>query len=177
MEKGLFDLVAAVRNLEPPVELLLVGDGPLRKTLQSVDAGSARVHIITDLPHERMAEAYGRMDVLALPSRTTPRWAEQFGRVLVEALWCGVPVIGSQSGEIPWVIESTGGGLTFPEGDVDALRGCLEAMRADPALRARLATLGREQVERMFSVEAVARRFAEQLAVIDQERSALGISK
>jgi len=95
-----------------------------------------------------------------------PRWAEQFGRVLVEALWCGVPVIGSQSGEIPWVIESTGGGLTFPEGDVDALRGCLEVMRADPALRTRLAKRGRERVERMFSVDAVARRFAEQLEAI-----------
>ena len=37
--------------------------------------------------------------------------------MIVEALWCGVPVVGSDSGEIPWLIELTGGGLTFPEGD------------------------------------------------------------
>ncbi len=55
--------------------------------------------------------------MLALPSRTTPTWKEQFGRVIVEALWCGVPVVGSDSGEIPWLIELTGGGLTFPEGE------------------------------------------------------------
>jgi glycosyltransferase involved in cell wall biosynthesis len=55
----------------------------------------------------------------------------QFGRVLVEALWCGVPVIGSQSGEIPWVITATGGGALYPEGDVDALADLLRRLGAD----------------------------------------------
>ena len=64
-----------------------------------------------------MAAGYAQLDVLVLPSHTTPTWKEQFGRVIVEALWCGVPVVGSDSGEIPWLIELTGGGLVFPEGD------------------------------------------------------------
>jgi glycosyltransferase involved in cell wall biosynthesis len=123
--KGLMDLLAAVRMLEAPVELLLIGNGELRGQL-----------------------------VLVLPSRTTPTWAEQFGRVIVEALWCGVPVVGSDSGEIPWLIALTGGGLTFPEGDWDALAGRLNELREAPALRRELASRGRAAVERLFSVPA-----------------------
>src|SRR4029077_20714900 len=96
--------------------------------------------------------AYARMDVLVLPSRTTPTWAEQFGRVLVEALWCGVPVIGSDSGAIPVVVNTTGGGLLSPEGAVAALANALFELRADPAVREALAGKGRESVERLFAV-------------------------
>jgi glycosyltransferase involved in cell wall biosynthesis len=104
-----------------------------------------------------MAEAYASLDVLVLPSRTTRTWVEQFGRVLVEAMWCGVPVVGSDSGEIPWVIETTGGGLVFPEGDVASLRQALVRLRDDPSLRRRLAADGRHQVEQQFSMAASAR--------------------
>jgi glycosyltransferase involved in cell wall biosynthesis len=110
-----------------------------------------------------MATAYARMDVLVLPSRTTPTWAEQFGRVLVEALWCGVPVIGSDSGEIPWVIKSTGGGMVFPEGNVEALSERIADLRADRALRDDLARTGRASVERLFGVEAVGQLLADLL--------------
>jgi glycosyltransferase involved in cell wall biosynthesis len=98
------------------------------------------------------------MDVLVLPSRTTPTWAEQFGRVLVEALWCGVPVVGSDSGEIPWVIETTGGGLVFPEGDVATLAETLAQLRREPELREQLARTGRASVEALFGVQAVGQR-------------------
>ena len=50
-----------------------------------------------------------------LPSLTRPNWKEQFGRVLIEAMASGVPVIGSDSGAIPDVIGQAG--LIFPEGD------------------------------------------------------------
>ena len=101
-----------------------------------------------------MAAAYARFDVLVLPSRTTPTWKEQFGRVIIEALWCGVPVIGSDSGEIPWLIELTGGGLVFPEGDSDALaRGC-SSYATRRRLRAGLAERGRAAVERLFAPAA-----------------------
>jgi glycosyltransferase involved in cell wall biosynthesis len=64
-------------------------------------------------------------------------------------------VIGSDSGEIPWVIKTTGGGLLFPEGDVDALANALLELRADPSIREALAGKGRESVERLFAVSAV----------------------
>jgi glycosyltransferase involved in cell wall biosynthesis len=105
-----------------------------------------------------MAAAYASFDVLVLPSRTTDTWVEQFGRVLVEAMWCGVPVVGSDSGEIPWVIGSTAGGLVFPEGDVGALREALVRLRDSAALCRELAERGAERVRAQFSVEAVARQ-------------------
>src|SRR5205807_7518295 len=130
-------------QLTGQTRLRLTGNGPMRDELSGVARNGLEVEIVSDISHDDMATAYARMDVLVLPSRTTPTWAEQFGRVLVEALWCGVPVIGSDSGEIPWVINSTGGGVVFPEGDVEALAGRIAHLRADPALRHNLARTGR----------------------------------
>jgi glycosyltransferase involved in cell wall biosynthesis len=106
-----------------------------------------------------MAAHYAEMDVLVLPSRTTPRWTEQFGRVLVEALGCGVPVVGADSGEIPWVVGVTRGGVVFPEGDDLVLAEVLDGLRMNPQRREELADEGRRQVMATFSVEAVASAF------------------
>jgi glycosyltransferase involved in cell wall biosynthesis len=152
--KGLLDLLAAVRRLEAPVELVMLGDGEQRAELEGQPIPGSRVRILDKLSHEEMASGYAQLDVLALPSRTTPTWKEQFGRVIVEALWCGVPVVGSDSGEIPWLIELTGGGLVFPEGDSEALAMRLAELREQPALRRELARAGRASVERLFSVPA-----------------------
>lgn len=152
--KGLDDLLAAVRMLAAPVELVLVGNGEMRERLEGQEIPGSRVRVLDGLTHERMAEGYAQMDVLALPSHTTPTWKEQFGRVIIEALWCGVPVVGSDSGEIPWLIELTGGGRVFPEGDAAALAARLSELRESPPLRAELAQRGRAAVERMFTVPA-----------------------
>jgi glycosyltransferase involved in cell wall biosynthesis len=155
-EKGVEDLVRAVGLIAPPVRLLLVGDGPLREAVNGHALKHAEVDVWTGFEHERMPEAYAEMDVLVLPSRTTTRWMEQFGRVIVEALWCGTPVVGSDSGEIPWVIQSTGGGRIFPEGDAGSLARVLTELRDRPEERDSLARQGREAVERMFSLDAAA---------------------
>lgn len=152
--KGLLDLLAAVRELSAPVELLLIGDGELRGELEGQPVPGSEVRVLDGLTHAQMPEGYAQLDVLVLPSHTTPRWKEQFGRVIVEALWCGVPVIGSDSGEIPWLIGLTGGGVVFPEGDVRALTAALERLREQPQLRTALAGAGRAAVERLFSVPA-----------------------
>jgi glycosyltransferase involved in cell wall biosynthesis len=152
--KGLGDLLAAVRRLQAPVELVMIGDGETRGELEGQEIPGSRVRILDSLSHEQMAAGYAQLDVLALPSHTTPTWKEQFGRVIVEALWCGVPVVGSDSGEIPWLIALTGGGLVFPEGDDARLAEQLQRLRDDPALRTELAARGRAQVERLFSVSA-----------------------
>ena len=157
--KGLTDLLAAVRMLDAPVELLLIGDGELRAQLEGQPIPGSRVRVLDGFTHDGMASAYAQLDVLALPSRTTPTWKEQFGRVIVEALWCGVPVVGSDSGEIPWLIELTGGGLTFPEGNPTQLAARLSELRASPELRRRLTRSGRTAVERLFSVPAASDAF------------------
>jgi len=94
-----------------------------------------------------------------LPSRTLPNWAEQFGRVLIEAMACAVPVIGSTSGEIPHVIG--GGGLIFPEGDAAALARCLQRLADSPDQRAALGVVGQGPVELDGVVQQIAERTVE----------------
>jgi glycosyltransferase involved in cell wall biosynthesis len=162
-EKGLRDLIAAIRRLGPGTRLILAGDGPLRGWLEAQDVDGTELLIRSDVRHEDMPRVYAEMDVLVLPSRTTPTWAEQFGRALAEALWCGVPVLGSDSGEIPWVIRTTGGGHVFREGDDRELAVLLARLRDDPDERRRLADAGGVAVRRLFSVEGCARALEEQL--------------
>jgi glycosyltransferase involved in cell wall biosynthesis len=172
-EKGLDTLVDAVCQLDGAVDLVVAGDGPMRAWLESQDLGSARLRLLTDIPHDAMDQAYAQMDVLVLPSRSTPAWTEQFGRVLVEALWCGVPVVGSDSGEIPWLVETTRGGRVFPEGDAHALAQVLRELRGDPAARYRFAVEGRQQVQERFGAEAAATALAQTMnAVLEARRPA-----
>ena len=119
-EKGLDDLLAAVASMETSARLLIVGDGAMQEELRR---SAPWVDVVVGRRHEEMDQLFAEMDVLVLPSRTTARWEEQFGRVLVEALWCGTPVVGAESGQIPWVVATTGGGRTYPEGMCASSRG------------------------------------------------------
>jgi glycosyltransferase involved in cell wall biosynthesis len=156
-EKGIADLLAAVRRLDPPVRLLVVGDGPARPWLERAGLENGRLEIRRRVPNERLREeGYAEMDVVAVPSRATVTWAEQFGRVLVEAMLCGRPVVGYDSGEIGWVVRTAGGGEVVPEGDVEGLAAALRGLQREPRRREALARAGRDGAERHFGVEAAA---------------------
>jgi glycosyltransferase involved in cell wall biosynthesis len=158
--KGVRDLIAAAAELPFPFRLLVVGDGPLREELQRAPLGRGTLDLRVGVRSDAMPPLYAEMDVLVLPSRTTATWAEQFGKVLGEALLCGTPVVGASSGEIPWVIETTGGGWVFPEGDVAALASALSGLHDDPNLRRSLADAGRRGVERHLSPRVAAKALA-----------------
>jgi len=93
-------------------------------------------------------------DVLVLPSRTTRSWKEQFGRVLIEAMACETPVVGSSSGEIPKVIGDAG--LIFPEGDVVTLAHILGCVHDTAELGTQLGKKGRGRVLEMFTHRRIA---------------------
>jgi glycosyltransferase involved in cell wall biosynthesis len=152
--KGLPDLLAAV-ELDDTLSLEVVGDGSLRTLLTPPPA---RVFWHGALAPEQVAAFYQSISVLALPSRTTPTWTEQFGRVIIEALAAGRPVVAYDSGEIPWVAALTGITLV-PEGDVQGLHDAL-LRNAYGAEGARLGEIGRAAVVNHFTNEAVARRLA-----------------
>jgi len=151
------DLIDAVKQLDYPTRLLFVGGGPLAEWLRRADAGLAEIELRTAIDADQMPAHYAEMDVLVLPSRTTATWAEQFGKSLCEALLCGTPVIGSISGEIPWVIETSGGGLTFPEGDAEALARQLTRLHGDTQLRTDFASVGRKGVVEHFAPRVAAK--------------------
>jgi glycosyltransferase involved in cell wall biosynthesis len=156
-EKGVTLLLDAVAALHGDWRLLLLGGGPLRQTLEERAKAlgiSDRVSFAPQVPSTQMPEMYHQIDVLALPSLTKPNWKEQFGRVLVEAMCSGVPVIGSDSGAIPSVIGEAG--IIVPEGDKAALTLAFATLRDDQTQHTRLAVLGRQRAEANFTHRAVA---------------------
>jgi len=158
-QKGVLDLLEAVAGL-PQAQLLLVGRGALEVSLRQraeQDDLRGRVQFAGWVPSADLPSLYRRLDVLVLPSRTRPNWKEQFGRVLIEAMACGIPVVGSDSGQIPHVIGEAG--LVFPEGDIAALQERLEHLRRDPALREELGRRGRERVLAHYTQERVAQAY------------------
>jgi glycosyltransferase involved in cell wall biosynthesis len=158
-EKGIDVLLTALRDLAGEWRLDLAGSGPdqtrlaeLARRLQIAD----RVQFLPWIPSALIADFYRSLDVLVLPSRSRSNWKEQFGRVLVDAMSCGVPVIGSTCGEIPNVIGDAG--LIFPEGEAVVLRDHLQALQNNPSLRHVLAQRGRQRVLDHFTQEQIARQ-------------------
>lgn len=153
--KGLRVLTAALDTV-PGVRALIVGGGEMEAELRgwaSRRANAAR--IATGVAHDDVPEYLNAMDLLVAPSLTTARWREQFGRMLVEAMACGVPVIGSDSGEIPHVLG--GAGVVVRESDVGALADAIARLAGDAGERERLAALGLERARTEFALESVAR--------------------
>lgn len=160
-EKGIIDLIEAVSRCHASVELAFVGAGPLRGGMErrvSELGLKNRVYFLPERPAGELPGLMNALDVLVLPSRTTPRWKEQFGRVLVEAMACEIPVVGSDSGAIPDVIGKCG--IVFPEGDLQALAGAIMALREKPAQAMEFGKSGRNRVLQWCSWEAVAAQMA-----------------
>jgi len=156
-EKGVDLLLEAVAEMDGVWRLAIVGTGPERDRLETLTRrlGLAdRVFFERWLPSSRLPAFYQELDVLVLPSRSRPNWIEQFGRVLIEAMACGIPVVGSDCGEIPNVVNDAG--LIFPEGDTGALQECLVRLMRDPDLWAGLAKCGRERVLAHFTQAQIA---------------------
>jgi len=156
-EKGVDLLLEAVAGLSGVWRLVIVGSGPELNRLELLARrlGLAdRVSFEGDISSIRMPAFYRELDALVVPSRSRPNWIEQFGRVLIEAMACGVPVVGSDCGEIPNVVGDAG--LIFPEENAGALREHLMRLMRGADLWADLARRGRERVRARFTQAHVA---------------------
>jgi len=156
-EKGVDLLIRALARINGMWRLEIIGQGPEREHLQRLAASlnlSQQITFTGQVPSTRMPAFYRELDAIVIPSRTLPNWKEQFGRVIIEAMACGVPVIGSDSGAIPDVIGDSG--LIFPEGDVDALADRLQSLMQDESIRYKLAACGRARVLDTFTHAQVA---------------------
>ncbi len=171
-EKGLATLMTAVGHLRNlPWRLAIVGAGPMLTQLKqhAVAGGVAdRVTFVGFVPHTQAPRYLTAFDALTVPSETQSNWSEQFGRVLLEAMACDTPVVGSDSGEIPMLIRDTGGGVICRERDPIDLAAALRRVIMDPDLRRRLAAVGRMAVCTRYSMADVARMFAETVAATAQ---------
>ena len=167
-EKGILTLIKALAGLQKSSwKLLLLGRGQLKETIiaEASNAGiKERLIIVESVPHDEVPRYINLMNVLVLPSQTTYQfktltaagWKEQFGHVLIEAMATHVPVIGSDSGEIPHVIGDAG--LVFPEGNTEALRQCLLQVIEQPEFSKNLAEKGYKRAIALYTNKALAQK-------------------
>ncbi|MGD1713029.1 hormogonium polysaccharide biosynthesis glycosyltransferase HpsO [Dapis sp. BLCC M172] len=178
-EKGLLTLTKSLAGLqEKNWKLLLLGRGELQTTL--VETATAlgikdRLIFVESVPHDHVQKYINLMNTLVLPSETTYKfktltsvgWKEQFGHVLIEAMACRVPVIGSDSGEIPHVIGDAG--LVFPEGNVEELKDRLMQLMEQKELTESLGQKGYDKAMSQYTNTALARQLFSFYQELDNE--------
>jgi glycosyltransferase involved in cell wall biosynthesis len=153
--KGLDVLLEAMRTVQATA--LIVGEGPLRATLEAAAARlgiSARVKFLGHVEDEEVVAHMHACDLFVLPSVTR---AETFGVVQLEAMACGRPVVSTNLPTgVPWVNRHEETGLVVEPGDAPALAQALNRLVEDAALRSRLGSRARQRVEEAFTVERMA---------------------
>jgi glycosyltransferase involved in cell wall biosynthesis len=160
-EKGILDLLRATERLRSGGKrtptIVLAGSGNLEQVVRSRCA-ELHLRLVTVPPssYEGVAEVMNALDVLVLPSQSRSFWKEQFGHVLIEAMACGVPVIGSDSGAIPDVIGD--GGLVFREGDSEQLCSLLLSCMESESFRCCLGHRGLTRALDNFTNSIIADR-------------------
>lgn len=156
-EKGLDEALDAMALGGAPVSFSIMGEGPYEAKLRERVAAlglSERVTFRSWGQPADVADFIRSLDALVLLTRTTRAVREQFGRVIIEAQACGVPVIGSTCGAIPDVVGR--GGWIVPERDPNGLRELLNRIAGDAALVRAKGLAARENVLARFTYEAVA---------------------
>ena len=146
--RWLLEAFARVASEITEAQLLVVGDGPDRPTLEQMAAAmglSRRVRCVASVPDVRIALA--AMDVVAVPSL----WEEPFGLVVVEAMAAGRAVVASNAGGIPEIIRDGETGVLVERGDTAGLIAALGRLLRDDACRSRLAEAGRQAAVERFS--------------------------
>jgi N-acetyl-alpha-D-glucosaminyl L-malate synthase BshA len=134
-----------------PAVLLLAGDGPeiptARRLARQLDVGS-RVHFLG--AQENVLPLLSIADLFLLPSEQ-----ESFGLAALEAMACEVPVVASNAGGLPEVIDHGVTGFLHPVGDVEAMAASGVALLRDPELHARVADAAVRVVRERYCVERV----------------------
>lgn len=159
-QRGVIDLAtaaAAARQRGTLVELRIVGAcaEPMRQRIRDVcGAGGVAVRFDGPLDAEAVCDAMAESDVLCAPSRLP----EGLPRVLMEAMAAGLPIIATDGGAQPEIVQSEFGGQLLRPGDCDALMGAIHRAGVDRAGMRRLAAAGRAYALRDFDIDRYAER-------------------
>jgi glycosyltransferase involved in cell wall biosynthesis len=146
----------ALAGVREPWRALFVGGGPMADDLTAfANVFPGRVRVLTGVTHDDVPAHLNAMDLMCAPSQTTARWREQFGRMLIEAMACGVPILASRSGEIPHVVGDAG--LVVDEADTAVWSAALDRLLADAALRRDLSARGLARAHEKYAWPVVAR--------------------
>jgi glycosyltransferase involved in cell wall biosynthesis len=125
--------ILQVSPLFPDLKLKIQGYFPDLADYTPSGGFPPNIEILKAAPNEQILARIGQAKVLVLASR-----CEGMGRVVIEAMGAGVPVIGAAVGGIPSLVQHEVNGLLFPSGDAQALAKCLEQLLSDNPMRQRL---------------------------------------
>ena len=158
--KGFDDLIDACAELaRRRIDFVcdIIGDGPLRETLQAkieqLDL-SSRVNLLGSLSQGAVLEKLQAADIFALASTTDTQGAtDVFPTVILEAMASARPVVSTRLAGIPELVVDGQTGILAPPGDSTALAHALEQLLRDPELRLRFGDAGRARIEQHFRIE------------------------
>ena len=158
--KGFDDLIDACAELarrQIDFACVIIGDGPLRETLQAkieqMDL-SSRVLLLGSLSQGAVLEKLQGADIFALASTTDAQGATDiFPTVILEAMASARPVVSTRLAGIPELVVDGQTGTLVPPSDSTALAEALEQLLRDPALRLRFGDTGRQRIEQHFRIE------------------------
>jgi glycosyltransferase involved in cell wall biosynthesis len=158
--KGFGDLIDACAELaRRRIDFVcdIIGDGPLRETLQAkieqLDLAS-RVNLLGSLAQSAVLEKLQSGDIFALASTTDAQGAtDVFPTVILEAMASARPVVSTRLAGIPELVVDGQTGMLAPPGDSPALAHALEQLLRDPELRMRFGNAGRARIEQNFRIE------------------------
>jgi glycosyltransferase involved in cell wall biosynthesis len=168
--KGLSDVLRAWSLLpRGRYALEIAGEGPSRGALRALTTEmglDSEVSFTGPLSREEIAVRCRESDLFVL----TPH-EEAFGNVFAEALASGLPVIGSNIGAIPDLVENGVNGILVPPGDSAAIALAVRELGDDPGRRAAIALRNRARAETMLSWDAAADRYLALYAELLGERA------
>jgi rhamnosyl/mannosyltransferase len=156
--KGFEFLIRAIGKLPMAAMLLIIGEGPLRPTLEAEIAAlglSNRVRLIGNVVDT--TPYYQACDLFVLSSVAR---SEAFGIVQLEAMACGKAIVNTKldGSGVPFVSRDGESGLSVAPADVDALAAAVARLLSDNALRKRFGEAGRLRVQKEFTLQRMADR-------------------
>jgi glycosyltransferase involved in cell wall biosynthesis len=167
--KGLRMLMRVLDGLTGRWRGLFVGGGALDGELRRwAERYGTDVRIIESVAADEVPKYLAAMDMLCVPSQTTPTWREQFGRVLIEAFASGVCVVASDSGEIPYVVGEAG--AIIGERDEEGWRQVIQLLVNDEPRRRTLAARGLESALKEHTWHAIGARYVEFFESLERKK-------
>lgn len=148
----------------------IIGDGPLRASLEALSASLGLqecVRFLGALPRESVREVLGRAHILIAPSVTAVDGDKEGTPVaIMEAMASGMPVVSTRHSGIPEVVEDGVSGLLVPERDADALARAIRAVAGAPERWPVMGREGRRIIEREYDQQKLLDRLAEILVAV-----------
>ena len=175
-KKGVGHLLDAMRALESEgaaVDLVLVGDGPMAEALKRQAAGLTRARFLGWLPNQEVRRLMRGALAICVPS-VAARTGDSEGlpNVVLEAMACAVPVIGSHVGGIAEAVEHDHTGLLVPQGDPRAIVAAVGRLLGDPALRGRMGRAARTAATERFGAVTQSRMLEDALLAVSDSQAA-----